>query len=129
LNTGRSVGVKLGTATLDAKLRRSSSYDSFYKEAAGRKNLDVLYGAPVTSINTEAVSNSSYDEAQARATGVNFVDQSTSLVHQVKAKKEVILSLGAFHSPQMLMLSVKTNFLNFENTMLISSRVWDQQRN
>ena len=109
LNSGNGVGVKLGTATLDARLRRSSSYDSFYKQAAGRSNLNVLNQAPVTSINTEAISDA-HNGTQAKATGVNFVDQSTSLVHKVTARKEVIISLGAFHSPQLLMLSVRTLF-------------------
>ena len=41
-----------------------------------------------------------------RASGVVFVDEPTGRVHVVKARKEVIVSMGAFHSPQLMMVSV-----------------------
>ncbi|KAF6835304.1 Pyranose dehydrogenase 1-like protein 2 [Colletotrichum plurivorum] len=98
-NTGNSTGVKQGTGHLDAKFERSSSYDSYLKEARGRKNLDVLYWAPVWKIE--------FDESgdKPRAKGVAFMDHPTGIVHQVAAKKEVIVSAGAFNSPQLLMVS------------------------
>ncbi|KAF6823585.1 Pyranose dehydrogenase 1-like protein 2 [Colletotrichum musicola] len=98
-NTGNSTGVKQGTGHLDAKFERSSSYDSYLKEARGRKNLDVLYWAPVWKIE--------FDEGgdKPRAKGVAFMDHPTGIVHQVAAKKEVIVSAGAFNSPQLLMVS------------------------
>ncbi|WYZ37073.1 hypothetical protein EsH8_II_000579 [Colletotrichum jinshuiense] len=98
-NTGNSTGVKQGTGHLDANFRRSSSYDSFLKKALGRKNLDVLYYAPVWKIN--------FDESgdKPRAEGVAFMDHPTGFVHEVKARKEVIVSAGAFNSPQLLMVS------------------------
>ncbi|KAJ0117444.1 choline dehydrogenase [Diaporthe amygdali] len=99
LNTGNPTGVKQGLGTLDNRLRRSSSFDSFYRQAQNRSNLDVLFNAPVS----ELVMDTEGDTPT--ATGVVFVDQSTGLIHQVNASKEVILSMGAFHSPQMLMLS------------------------
>ncbi|KAI3392163.1 hypothetical protein diail_6111 [Diaporthe ilicicola] len=99
LNTGSPTGVKQGLGTLDNRLRRSSSFDSFYKQAQNRSNLDVLFNAPATKL----VMDKSGDTPA--ATGVVFVDQNTGLIHQVKASKEVILSMGAFHSPQMLMLT------------------------
>jgi choline dehydrogenase len=100
-NTGNSTGVKQGTATVDARLRRSSSYDGFYKQAANRTNLDVLFYAPVQQIITDT------SGATPVVTGVYFMDHPTGRIHQVKAKKEVIISMGAFHSPQLLMVSVR----------------------
>lgn len=98
-NTGNSTGVKQGTATLDSNLRRSSSYDGYLKQAIGRENLDVLWYAPVQQIITDT------SGAEPIATGVHFIDHPTGIVHQVKARKEVIVSMGAFHSPQLLMVS------------------------
>lgn len=100
LNTGNATGVKQGLGTLDNRLRRSSSFDSFYRQAQNRSNLDVLFNAPVS----ELVIDTEGDNPTAN--GVVFVDQNTGLIHQVSAAKEVIMSMGAFHSPQLLMLSV-----------------------
>ncbi|OLN86760.1 Pyranose dehydrogenase 1-like protein 2 [Colletotrichum chlorophyti] len=98
-NTGNSTGVKQGTGHLDSNFLRSSSYDSYLKKALGRDNLDVLYFAPVWKIN--------FDESgeTPRAEGVAFMDHPTGIVHEVRAKKEVIVSAGAFNSPQLLMVS------------------------
>lgn len=41
-----------------------------------------------------------------RAIGVSYVEQSVGLVRQARARNEVIVSMGAFQSPQLLMLSV-----------------------
>ncbi|GKT76611.1 glucose-methanol-choline oxidoreductase:GMC oxidoreductase [Colletotrichum tofieldiae] len=98
-NTGNSTGVKQGTGHLDANFLRSSSYDSYLKQALGRKNLDVLYFAPVWKINFDKSGE------KPRAEGVAFMDHPTGIVHEVKAKKEVIVSAGAFNSPQLLMVS------------------------
>jgi choline dehydrogenase-like flavoprotein len=103
LNTGNATGVKQGLGTLDNRLRRSSSFDSFYRQAEDRLNLDVLFNAPVTELILDTEGDAP------TATGVVFVDQNTGLIHQVSASKEVILSLGAFHSPQLLMLSVSAD--------------------
>ena len=100
LNSGNNTGVKQGTGCLDSRYRRSSSYDSFYQQAARRPNLTVLHYAPVQSVITETVNGTP------TATGVVFVDEQSGLVHNVTAKREVILSLGAFQTPQLLMVSV-----------------------
>ncbi|KKY30285.1 putative choline dehydrogenase [Diaporthe ampelina] len=99
LNAGNATGVKQGLGTLDSRLRRSSSFDSFYRQAQNRSNLDVLFNAPVSGLVLDTQGDTP------TATGVVFVDQNTGLIHQVSASKEVILSMGAFHSPQLLMLS------------------------
>jgi len=99
LNLGNSHGVKHGTTTMDSRLRRSSSYDSFYKQAANRTNLKVLHDAPVSGLIMDTTGN------RPRAIGVNYINQRTALVNRARARKEVIVSLGAFHSPQLLMTS------------------------
>jgi choline dehydrogenase-like flavoprotein len=104
-NTGNSTGVKQGTATLDEHLLRSSSYDAYLKQALDRKNLDVLYYAPVQKLLSEA------DGDRPKVTGVQFMDHPTGRTHQVHASKEVIVSMGAFQSPQLLMVSVSEPFL------------------
>ncbi|KAL6920620.1 hypothetical protein ACHAP8_007364 [Fusarium lateritium] len=98
-NTGNSTGVKQGTATLDKHLLRSSSYDGYLKQALNRKNLDVLYYAPVQQL----LSNT--DSDRPKVTGVRFMDHPTGRTHQVHASKEVVVSMGAFQSPQLLMVS------------------------
>ncbi|KAF1954257.1 glucose-methanol-choline oxidoreductase-like protein [Byssothecium circinans] len=109
LNVGSGVGVKHGTATLDANLRRSSSYDSFYKQARNRTNLRVLHDAPVTGIAfDESGSNATTNgmtTSRPKAIGVSYIEQQAGLVRQARARKEVILSMGAFHTPQLLMVS------------------------
>ncbi|KAF2120114.1 glucose-methanol-choline oxidoreductase-like protein [Lophiotrema nucula] len=99
LNVGNGVGIKLGTATLNSRLRRSSSYDSFYQQAHNRTNLRVLHDSPVSGI---ALSDSN---GTVHAQGVSYVEQRTGFVRQARARKEVIVSMGAFQSPQLLMVS------------------------
>nr|RBQ98320.1 hypothetical protein FVER53263_11901 [Fusarium verticillioides] len=99
LNNGKNVGVKQGTATLTSKYRRSSAYD-YYKAAANRPNVDILHNAPVQQI---MFSNNA--TGYPIATGVNFIDHSQGRHRTVAASKEVIVTLGTFQSPQMLMLS------------------------
>lgn len=103
-NTGNSTGVKQGTATLDKHLLRSSSYDGYLKQALSRKNLDVLYYAPVMQLLSKT------DGERPKVTGVRFMDHPTGRSHQVHASKEVIVSMGAFQSPQLLMVSVSEKF-------------------
>lgn len=104
---------------MDARYHRSSSYDSFYKQAANRPNLDVLHDAPVTQLVTET------RHGKPKATGAIFMDEESGLIHQVKARKEVILSMGAFHSPQLLMVSVSSILLILDQVMLTAERELD----
>ncbi|KAK2483503.1 hypothetical protein H9L39_05295 [Fusarium oxysporum f. sp. albedinis] len=99
LNNGRNLGVKQGTATLTSKYRRSSAYD-YYNAAAKRPNVDIFHNAPVQQImfsrNATGV---------LVATGVSFIDHSQGRHRSIPASKEVIVTLGTFQSPQMLMVS------------------------
>ncbi|EWZ82387.1 hypothetical protein FOWG_14065 [Fusarium oxysporum f. sp. lycopersici MN25] len=99
LNNGRNLGVKQGTATLTSKYRRSSAYD-YYNAAAKRPNVDIFHNAPVQQImfsrNATGV---------LVATGVSFIDHSQGRHRSIAASKEVIVTLGTFQPPQMLMVS------------------------
>ena len=98
LNNGSSIGVTQGTSTVDSYFQRSGSYDGYYGQARNRTNLDVLHLAPVQRIILDK-------GPPLKATGVVFMDQTTGTIYNVTATKEVILSAGAFQSPQMLMVS------------------------
>ncbi|KAJ0306243.1 hypothetical protein COL5a_003769 [Colletotrichum fioriniae] len=99
LNTGKNVGVKQGSATINSKYRRSSAYD-YYKAIANRPNLLILHNSPVQSITFARNATGS-----PVATGVVFIDHSLGRHHVISASKEVIVTLGTFQSPQMLMVS------------------------
>jgi choline dehydrogenase len=84
---------------MDKYQQRSSSYDSYYMMAQNHTNLDVIpYGLVQEILTTR-------NGSDIRATGVYLTSQSTGQVLVVQAKKEVIVSGGAFQTPQLLMLS------------------------
>ncbi|KAF4502148.1 hypothetical protein FAGAP_1628 [Fusarium agapanthi] len=68
--------------------------------AAKRPNVDILHNAPVQQIMF-----SKNATGFPIATGVNFIDHSQGRHRTVSASKEVIVTLGTFQSPQMLMVS------------------------
>lgn len=100
LNAGNNTGVKQGTGNLDGRLRRSSAFDSYYQQAKDRPNLDVLHDSNVERIVFDT------SGATPRATGLQFTDHLTGEFFVVSASKEVIISGGAFASPQLLIVSV-----------------------
>lgn len=73
--------------------RRHSAAAAFLKPAMGRKNLTVVTGALVERVLLTGQ----------RATGVAY--HVKGAVQQASANREVILTAGAFQSPQLLMLS------------------------
>jgi Choline dehydrogenase and related flavoproteins len=75
------------------KGRRESASIAFLEPARKRPNLNILSGAHVLRIILE----------KGRAVGVEYLKAGTR--HQVRAEREVILSGGAYASPQILMLS------------------------
>ncbi|XP_067634954.1 glucose dehydrogenase [FAD, quinone]-like [Eurosta solidaginis] len=78
------------------KGRRHSGYRAFIEPIrSSRKNLHIVTSAHVTRVLI--------DPATKRATGVEV--SYGNKMFKVNASKEVILSAGAFHSPQLLMLS------------------------
>ena len=78
--------------------RRCSTSKAFLEPAAGRPNLHVVTYAQVTRILTRRTRRWS-----AEAYGVELMH--ANKLHEVRARKEVILSAGAVNSPQLLMLS------------------------
>lgn len=115
LNSGNNTGVKQGTGTFDSRLRRSSSYEAFYVPVQNRTNLDVLHYAAVTGIQFTQSSNGT-----SIATGVSFTDQPTGQFITVNATREVIVAMGAFNSPQLLMISVSSYSSSIAMTLLLT---------
>ncbi|XP_061193348.1 L-sorbose 1-dehydrogenase-like [Saccostrea echinata] len=72
---------------------RWSTAKAFLRPAMNRPNLHVAVNSYVTKILTE----------NKKALGVSLVRDNVK--HIIKARKEVIISAGAFNSPQILMLS------------------------
>ncbi|WP_068546041.1 GMC family oxidoreductase [Thalassotalea crassostreae] len=73
--------------------KRHSAAAAFLADITKRKNLTILTGCQVEKILI----------TDNKATGVRYRAQNTLIT--IQAAKEVILSAGAFHSPQLLMLS------------------------
>ena len=73
--------------------KRSSAAVAFLKPVLSRNNLTVVTNAQVTKINFVGK----------KAVSVNFAKGSKK--NTIKAGKEIIVSAGAFHSPQLLMVS------------------------
>ncbi|KAI9369636.1 hypothetical protein BJX61DRAFT_545409 [Aspergillus egyptiacus] len=99
LNSGKLIGYATITAAIDPKeATRSSSETSFLQLAARNSNIKIY---PQT-VGSRIV----FDENK-RATGVEVRTNSmlSDFTYQLKAKKEVILSAGTWHSPQILLLS------------------------
>jgi len=78
---------------IDRRGRRSSTSQAYLKPIRGRKNLSVVTGAFARRIIFEGK----------RAVGVEF--ERDGKVQTLRARKEVIISGGAYNSPQLLMLS------------------------
>ena len=86
-------GFARGELTIDAKGRRASTARAYLDPAMGRPNLTVITGALTNRVVFEGK----------RAVGVEFEHEAGLRVE--RADREVILSGGAYNSPQLLMLS------------------------
>ncbi|KAK0672773.1 hypothetical protein QBC41DRAFT_370954 [Cercophora samala] len=97
-NSGSLMGAQYCASTIRPESQtRDSSQTSFLREASGRKNLKVY----MTTLAKKIV----FDEKK-RATGVVVESRPFGLFeYTLKAKREVIVSVGAFQSPQLLMVS------------------------
>jgi choline dehydrogenase len=91
-NGADSEGFGVPDLTID-KGERASTYSAFLRPAMARPNLTVLTYAQATRIVVE----------NGRAVGVEYVREGNS--HVAHAAREIVLSGGAYNSPQLLMLS------------------------
>ncbi len=86
-------GFARGEQTVDERGRRVSSASAYIKPALGRQNLDVRQGVLVRRVVFEGK----------RAVGVEVDTPDGPQV--IRARREVVLSGGAYNSPHLLMLS------------------------
>ena len=86
-------GFARGEMTVDRRGRRVSAASAYIKPALGRQNLDVRAGVLVHRVVFEGK----------RCVGVEIEGPGGPQV--IRARKEVILSGGAYNSPHLLMLS------------------------
>ncbi|KAK0639711.1 GMC oxidoreductase [Cercophora newfieldiana] len=86
-----------GTSIDPVNMTRVSARKGYYDPASNRPNLDILVGHYVGKVNTR----------DSKAVGVDVypADSSTTGKISIPANKEVILSAGAVHTPQILQLS------------------------
>ena len=86
-------GFARGDVAIDRHGRRSSSARAYLHPVRGRANLHVITHARATRVLVE----------QDRAVGVEYLRGGR--LCQARAQREVVLSGGAYNSPQLLMLS------------------------
>jgi choline dehydrogenase len=86
-------GLFVTELTVGPRGRRHSTARAFLYPAMKRPNLTVVTGALTTRIGIE----------KGRAIGIDYVKDGA--VTKVRAAREVVLSAGAYNSPQLLMLS------------------------
>ena len=95
---GLAIGAYTTLLTIEPKnASRSYAANAYYKPNAARSNLHVLTGALVTKVDFDS------SKETLLATGLTFTVDGKK--YKVSAKREVILSAGAFQSPQLLELS------------------------
>ena len=86
-------GFARGELTIDPKGRRASTARAYLDPALSRPNLTVVSGAKARRVVMDGL----------RATGIEYARDGR--IEQATATREVILAGGAYHSPQLLMLS------------------------
>lgn len=95
-NSGKNLGVAKFQYTIKNRHRQSTNA-AFIRPIRGRrKNLTVRPKSQVTKILTNG---------KDKAVGVQYYDHNNKKMKRVFARKEVVVSAGAFDSPKLLMLS------------------------
>ncbi|KAK0204863.1 hypothetical protein DFS33DRAFT_1258141 [Desarmillaria ectypa] len=100
-NTGESpTGVNRLMTYVDDKLERVTSETAYLTpKVLARPNLKVAIHAQVTKILVQRTGE------EKRAYAVEFTNTRNGPVYRARARKEIILSAGAIHSPQASMIS------------------------
>lgn len=100
--TGQAAGGLMIPDTVDPALGIRSYATSAYlsPEVRGRSNFKVRTGVEVKKVLLEKPT-----DGDAFATGVEFTDPATGATETVTARREVIITAGAFGSPRVLELS------------------------
>ena len=93
INGAVAEGFSRGEVNIDRRGRRASSARAYLYPALSRPNLTLVSDALTTRVILE----------NGRAKGIEYVRDGT--VEQAFAEREVVLSGGAYNSPQLLMLS------------------------
>ncbi|TFK33226.1 hypothetical protein BDQ12DRAFT_691444 [Crucibulum laeve] len=81
------------------RIRVSSESAYLTPDVLARKNLTIVLNATVTKIILEKI------DEETHATGVEFAQKKNGPKFRVRSRRGVIVSAGAIHSPQILMLS------------------------
>ncbi|KAJ6590599.1 alcohol oxidase [Mycena vulgaris] len=99
-----TLGVAKVVTYINAKGQRVTTESAYFtQEVLSRKNLCVVTHASVTKLVFKNEPSTGGGKARVSAVEVS-PDQGVTL-KQIKARKEVVLSAGAIHTPQILMLS------------------------
>ncbi|KAJ7067209.1 hypothetical protein C8F01DRAFT_980240 [Mycena amicta] len=100
-NTSKGpIGASRVMTYIDAKGVRVSSETAYLTpDVLARPNLTVVINATVTRVLFEQVGGAT------RAVGVEFAKNASGPRYSARARKDVVLSAGAIHSPHILMLS------------------------
>lgn len=100
LNSGQLIGYSTMTATVDTRTATRDSSETSFLQAGARasSNLKIYPDALVKRVTFDG---------NRRATGVDvqFNSANVDLSYHLTASREVILSAGVWHSPQILMVS------------------------
>ncbi|KAF8198299.1 alcohol oxidase [Mycena galopus ATCC 62051] len=97
-----TLGVAKVMTYIDAKGRRVTTESAYLThQVLSRKNLCVVTHASVTRLVFEKTSSG----GSSRVSAVEVSPDEGVTLKQIRARKEVVLSAGAIHTPQILMLS------------------------
>ncbi|KAI5784578.1 hypothetical protein EDC01DRAFT_200921 [Geopyxis carbonaria] len=92
--SGTLNGWQWASTTIDAAMNRSSSFSATFPLLSARSNVKLVYPALVKKVNFVGT----------KAVGVTY-NTSTGELVTINATREVVISAGAFRSPQLLQVS------------------------
>ncbi|KAJ3572197.1 hypothetical protein NP233_g3243 [Leucocoprinus birnbaumii] len=111
-NSGDPIGISWMHSTIGGPLRSSSATAYLMPALESRSNIDLVYNSQVTRLL-----QSSKLGTVPVFRGVEFARNSTAKRYTASASKEVILSAGAFGTPQILLLSALKSARTLSTTL------------